>query len=81
MNYCFDFIETPIIKLFVLDSSEGVHFLIKDNDKSIKNILNLYNPTKGLKLKKAKILINTLRLLKSLLKKVLLMNVIVLKKK
>ncbi len=52
MNYCFDFIETPIIKLFVLDSSEGVHFLIKDNDKRIKNILNLYNPTKGLKLKK-----------------------------
>ena len=39
MNYCFDFIETPIIKLFVLDSSEGVHFLIKDNDKRIKNIL------------------------------------------
>ncbi len=60
MNYCFDFIETPIIKLFVLDSSEGIHFLIKDNDKRIKNILNLYNPTKGLKLKKAKILINNL---------------------
>ena len=60
MNYCFDFIETPIIKLFVLDSSEGVHFLIKDNDKRIKNILNLYNPTKGLKLKKANILINNL---------------------
>ena len=60
MNYCFDFIETPIIKLFVLDSSEGVHFLVKDNDKRIKNILNLYNPTKGLKLKKAKILINNL---------------------
>ena len=58
MNYCFDFIETPIIKLFVLDSSEGVHFLIKDNDKRIKNILNLYNPTKGLKLKKANTLIN-----------------------
>ena len=54
MNYCFDFIETPIIKLFVLDSSEGVHFLLKDNDKRIKNILNLYNPTKGLKLKKQK---------------------------
>ena len=36
MNYCFDFIETPIIKLFVLDSSEGIHFLIKDNDKRIK---------------------------------------------
>ena len=63
MNYCFDFIETPIIKLFVLDSSEGVHFLIKDNDKRIKNILNLYNPTKGLKLKKAKILINNFCLL------------------
>ena len=60
MNYCFDLIETPIIKLFVLDSSEGVHFLIKDNDERIKNILNSYNPTKGLKLKKAKILINNL---------------------
>ncbi len=60
MNYCFDFIETPIIKLFVLDSSEGVHFIIKDNDKRIKKILNLYNPTKGLKLKKANILINNL---------------------
>ena len=60
MNYCFDFIETPIIKLFVLDSSEGVHFLIKDNDKRIKNILDLYKPTKGLKLKKAKIFINNL---------------------
>ena len=35
MNYCFDFIETPTIKLFVLDSSEGVHFLIKDNDKRV----------------------------------------------
>ena len=60
MNYCFDFIETPIIKLFVLDSSEGVHFLIKvkDNNKRIKNILDLYNPTKGLKLKKANVLIN-----------------------
>jgi O6-methylguanine-DNA--protein-cysteine methyltransferase len=60
MNYCFDFIETPITKLFALDSSEGIHFLLKDGDKRIKNILNFYNPTKGLKLKKAKILINNL---------------------
>ena len=59
MNYCFDFIETPIIKLFVLDSSEGIHFLIKGNDKRIKTIMNLYNPTKGLKLKKANVLINS----------------------
>ncbi len=58
MNYRFDFIETPKIKLFALDSSEGIHFLIKDGDKRIKNILKLYNPTKGLKLKKVNEQIN-----------------------
>jgi len=58
MNYCFDFIETPISKFFVLDSSRGIHFLIKHNDVRIKSIIKLYNPSEGLISRKISILIS-----------------------
>ena len=55
MSYCFDFIETPISKFFVLDSPKGIHYLIKDNDIRIKSIIKLYNPSKGLIFRKVNI--------------------------
>ena len=56
MSYCFDFIETPISKFFVLDSPKGIHYLIKDNDIRVKSIIKLYNPSKGLIFRKVNII-------------------------
>ena len=58
MNYCFDFIETPISKFFVLDSSKGIHYLIKYNDIRINRIIKLYNPSKGLIFRKVNIFLS-----------------------
>ena len=58
MSYCFDFIETPISKFFVLDSPKGIHYLIKYNDMKIKSIIKLYNPSKGLIFRKVNIFIS-----------------------
>ena len=58
MNYRFDFIETPINKFFILYSSDGVHYLLKKNDKRIKAILGLYKPIKGKTSKKISILLS-----------------------
>ncbi len=58
MSYCFDFIETPISKFFILDSPTGIHYLIKYNDIRIKSIINLYNPSKGLIFRKVNIYIS-----------------------
>ena len=58
MSYCFDFIETPISKFFVLDSPKGIHYLIKYNDIRIKSIIKLYNPSKGLIFRKVNIFIS-----------------------
>ena len=46
MSYCFDFIETPISKFFVLDSPKGIHYLIKYNDfRSVYSFLKKWQCT------------------------------------
>ena len=38
MQYHYDIIDTDFGKFFILDSSKGLHYLIKNNDLRVKKI-------------------------------------------
>ena len=48
MQYHYDIVDTIFGKFFILDSSKGLHFLLKNNDPRVNEIKNQYSPIKNL---------------------------------
>ena len=48
MQYHYDIIDTDFGKFFILDSSKGLHYFIKNNDLRVKKIKEELSPTKNL---------------------------------
>ena len=48
MQYHYDIVDTIFGKFFILDSSKGLHFLLKNNDPRVNKIKNQYSPIKNL---------------------------------
>ena len=48
MKYHYDIIDTDFGKFFILDSSKGLHYLIKNNDLRVKKIKEELSPIKNL---------------------------------
>ena len=48
MQYHYDVVDTIFGKFFILDSSKGLHYLIKNNDTRVKKIKDEYSPIKKL---------------------------------
>ena len=48
MQYHYDIVDTIFGKLFILDSSKGLHFLLKNNDPRVNKIKKQYSPIKNL---------------------------------
>jgi O-6-methylguanine DNA methyltransferase len=47
MQFHFEIVNSKFGKFYILDSQEGLHFILKNNDKRTKS-LKKYNPIKGL---------------------------------
>ena len=47
MQYNYDIVEIAFGKFFILDSSKGLHYLIKNNDPRVKKIKNEFSPIKN----------------------------------
>ena len=48
MQYHYDVVDTVFGKFFILDSSKGLHFLIKYSDSRVKIIKKKFFPIKNL---------------------------------
>ena len=48
MQYHYDIIDTDFGKFFILDSSKGLHYFIKNNDLRVKKIKEELSPTRNL---------------------------------
>ncbi len=48
MQFHFDIINSIFGNFFILDSKKGLHFLLKHNDKRVKDLIKKYTPSKGL---------------------------------
>ncbi len=48
MQYHYDIVDTIFGKFFILDSSKGLHYLMKDNDFRVRKIKKEFSPTKKL---------------------------------
>ena len=48
MQFHFEIVNTKFGKFYILDSQQGLHFILKKNDKRIKPLTKNYNPIKGL---------------------------------
>ena len=46
MQYHYDIVDTIFGKFFILDSSKGLHFLLKNNDPRVNKIKNQYSQLK-----------------------------------
>ena len=49
MQYHYDVVDTVFGKFFILDSSKGLHFLIKYSDSRVKIIKKKFCPLKFIK--------------------------------
>ena len=48
MQFHFEIVNSKFGKFYILDSRQGLHFIIKNNDKRIKSLKKNYKPIKGL---------------------------------
>jgi O-6-methylguanine DNA methyltransferase len=48
MQFHFEIVNSKFGKFYILDSRQGLHFILKNNDKRIKSLKKNYNPIKGL---------------------------------
>ena len=48
MQYHYDIIDTDFGKFFILDSSKGLHYFIKNNDLRVKKIKEELSPKRDL---------------------------------
>ena len=48
MQYYYDIIDTDFGKFFILDSSKGLHYFIKNNDLRVKKIIEELSPIRNL---------------------------------
>ena len=48
MKYHYDIINTDFGKFFILDSSKGLHYFIKNNDLRVKKIKEEFSPIRNL---------------------------------
>ena len=48
MQFHFEIVNSKFGKFYILDSRQGLHFILKNNDKRIKSLTKNYNPIKGL---------------------------------
>ena len=48
MQFQFEIVDSIFGKFFILDSTKGLHFILKNNDERVKNLSKKYKPTKGL---------------------------------
>ena len=48
MQYHYDFLDTTFGKFFILDSSKGLHYFIKNSDPRVKKIKEEFSPKKNL---------------------------------
>ncbi len=45
MQFHFEIVNTPLGKFFILDSKEGLHYVLRDNDNRIRELIRTYNPS------------------------------------
>ena len=48
MQFHFEIVNSIFGKFYILDSRQGLHFILKKRDKRIKSLTKRYNPIKGL---------------------------------
>ena len=48
MQFHFEIANSKFGEFYILDSQQGLHFILKKNDKRIKSLTKNYNPIKGL---------------------------------
>ncbi len=48
MQFHFEIVNSKFGKFYILDSRQGLHFILKNNDKRVKSLKKKYNPIKGL---------------------------------
>ncbi len=48
MQFHFEIVNSKFGKFYILDSRQGLHFILKNNDKRINPLIKNYNPIKGL---------------------------------
>ena len=48
MQFHFEIVNSKFGKFYILDSRQGLHFILKNNDKRIKSLEKNYKPIKGL---------------------------------
>ena len=48
MQFHFEIVNSKFGKFYILDSRQGLHFILKNKDKRIKPLIKNYNPIKGL---------------------------------
>ena len=48
MQFHFEIVNSKFGKFYILDSQQGLHFILKNNDKRIKTLKKKYKPIKGL---------------------------------
>ena len=48
MQFHFEIANSKFGKFYILDSQQGLHYILKKNDKKIKSLTKNYNPIKGL---------------------------------
>ena len=46
MQFHFEIVRSIFGNFFILDSKQGLHFILKFNDKKVKEIIKYYNPKK-----------------------------------
>ena len=48
MQFHSEIVNSKFGKFYILDSRKGLHFILKNNDKRVKALIESYNPIKGL---------------------------------
>ena len=48
MQFHHEIVDTPLGKFFILDSKDGLHYVLRDNDSRIKTLIQTYLPIKKL---------------------------------
>jgi len=48
MQFHYEIVDTPLGKFFILDSKDGLHYVLRDNDSRIKTLIQTYLPVKKL---------------------------------
>ncbi len=48
MQFHYEIVKSSFGNFFILDSKKGLHYIIKNNSKKVKSLIEFYSPIKGL---------------------------------